>query len=388
MNPITRRLILASAGVGAALVGGAVAWRRFTPPPMSAVAQAFWTHDFRDPNGRTARPRALARQTLLVNFWATWCPCIKELPEINQFYGEAKRQGWQVLGVAVDQPGPVRAFLQKQPLAFPIAMAGDGGLALVEQLGNTDGGLPFLHRFRRHRRNQLAAHGCHAPSGTAQAGRVLILRSSGANFGPDQGNLPDLTSKSCRKRVKFAFSFLAGAALLRWTRLIDASSRPARPLTSICSAPAGPGSMATRPWRRSTQNLRRWRLMPAPSCGPSRATTGAPWWTASRLPGRTGRLHPHQPGGLHPTSVAIRDALAGVSIPLHRGSPLQHPPPRSLPPPQLPGQAGGRRDLRPRRQRLPPGAAARPLACPRRPESQDNNKPLEPFPWTCASSRP
>ena len=49
----------------------------------------------------------------------------------------------QVLGVAVDQPGPVRAFLQKQPLAFPIAMAGDGGLALVRQLGNTDGGLPF-----------------------------------------------------------------------------------------------------------------------------------------------------------------------------------------------------------------------------------------------------
>lgn len=144
MNPITRRLILASAGAGAALVGGAVAWRRFTPPPMSAVAQAFWTHDFRDPNGQPLDLAPWRGKPLLVNFWATWCPpCIKELPEINQFYGEAKRQGWQVLGVAVDQPEPVRAFLQKQPLAFPIAMAGDGGLALVRQLGNTDGGLPF-----------------------------------------------------------------------------------------------------------------------------------------------------------------------------------------------------------------------------------------------------
>jgi thiol-disulfide isomerase/thioredoxin len=91
MNPITRRLILASAGVGAALVGGAVAWRRFTPPPMSPVAQAFWLHDFRDPNGQPLDLAPWRGKPLLVNFWATWCPpCIKELPEINQFYGEAK----------------------------------------------------------------------------------------------------------------------------------------------------------------------------------------------------------------------------------------------------------------------------------------------------------
>ena len=39
----------------------------------------------------------------IINFWATWCPpCIKELPEINQFYNEARGRGWQVLAIAVD----------------------------------------------------------------------------------------------------------------------------------------------------------------------------------------------------------------------------------------------------------------------------------------------
>jgi thiol-disulfide isomerase/thioredoxin len=81
---------------------------------------------------------------LLVNFWATWCaPCVKELPEINQFYGEARSRGWQVLGLAVEQLEPVKAFLQKTPLDFAIALAGPQGLALVRELGNAAGGLPF-----------------------------------------------------------------------------------------------------------------------------------------------------------------------------------------------------------------------------------------------------
>lgn len=108
MKPVNRRLILAGAEAGAG-------WRG---------------------------------QPLLVNFWATWCPpCVKELPEINQFYREAKSRGWQVLGLAVDQAEPVRAFLQKAPLDFAVALAGPQGLGLVRELGNPAGGLPFSVAF-------------------------------------------------------------------------------------------------------------------------------------------------------------------------------------------------------------------------------------------------
>ena len=33
-------------------------------------------------------------------------------------------KGWQVLGLAIDQPSAVRKFLEKLPVSFPIALAG------------------------------------------------------------------------------------------------------------------------------------------------------------------------------------------------------------------------------------------------------------------------
>ena len=143
MNPITRRLILAGAGMGAAALGTSLAWRKLNNSP-SPASQAFWSQLFPGPNGGQLDVARLRGQPLLVNFWATWCPpCVKELPEINQFYLEAKSKGWQVLGLAVDQAEPVNAFLKKTPLDFLIALAGPEGLGLVRELGNPAGGLPF-----------------------------------------------------------------------------------------------------------------------------------------------------------------------------------------------------------------------------------------------------
>jgi thiol-disulfide isomerase/thioredoxin len=81
---------------------------------------------------------------LLLNFWATWCPpCVEELPLINAFYRENKANGWQVLGLAVDNLAPVQSFLKKMPLDFPVGMAGLAGAELGRSLGNLTGGLPF-----------------------------------------------------------------------------------------------------------------------------------------------------------------------------------------------------------------------------------------------------
>lgn len=144
MNPITRRLVLAGAGVGAAALGASFAWRKLHPPVASAVAESFWTRRFPGVDGQMLDVSPWRGQPLLVNFWATWCPpCVKELPEINQFYKEAKGRGWQVLALALDKAEPVKAFLQKTPLDFAVALAGADGLGLVRELGNAAGGLPF-----------------------------------------------------------------------------------------------------------------------------------------------------------------------------------------------------------------------------------------------------
>jgi hypothetical protein len=65
------------------------------------------------------------------------------LPLLDRFYRENSPNGWQVVGLAVDQPSAVRGFLQKMPLSFPVGLAGLGGTELGKSLGNLVGGLPF-----------------------------------------------------------------------------------------------------------------------------------------------------------------------------------------------------------------------------------------------------
>ena len=85
---------------------------------------------------------------LLLNFWATWCPpCVEELPLLDAFYQAQKGNGWQVLGLAVDQPSMVRRWLQTRPLSFAVGMAGLDGTELSKSLGNLAGGLPFTVVF-------------------------------------------------------------------------------------------------------------------------------------------------------------------------------------------------------------------------------------------------
>ena len=62
---------------------------------------------------------------------------------IDAFFRENAAKGWQVVGLAIDQPSAVRKFLVKTPVSYPIGLAGLDGTELVKQMGNSAGGLPF-----------------------------------------------------------------------------------------------------------------------------------------------------------------------------------------------------------------------------------------------------
>jgi thiol-disulfide isomerase/thioredoxin len=170
-----RHLILAGAGAAAAALGVAWQQRRDDAPPVAAKSaapvpasaaalsaaapeDAFWQANFTQPNGQVLAMSSWRGQPIVLNFWATWCPpCLKEMPEIDRFAKQFMARGGRVLGLAVDNPSAVTAYLARTPVSYTIGLAGFDGTELSRQLGNANGGLPFtvaIHRNGRlaHRR--------------------------------------------------------------------------------------------------------------------------------------------------------------------------------------------------------------------------------------------
>ena len=144
---LQRRLLMGGAAAVALAGGIGLALRHGAEGDAGAdpAVEALFALAFDAPDGGRIEMRTLRGRPLLVNFWATWCaPCVREMPQIDRFHRDFGPRGWNVLGLAIDGPTPVREFLAtKLKIAFPIGLAGMEGTALARRLGNERGGLPF-----------------------------------------------------------------------------------------------------------------------------------------------------------------------------------------------------------------------------------------------------
>ena len=71
-------------------------------------------------------------KTVIIDFWATWCPpCVFQVPELNQFWEAHKDSGEvAVLGVAVDVEGRevVAPWAEAEDIRYPV-LIGDESIA-------------------------------------------------------------------------------------------------------------------------------------------------------------------------------------------------------------------------------------------------------------------
>ncbi len=89
-----------------------------------------------DPEGRHHALHEYFGHPLIVNFWATWCPpCRREIPLLGQLRTQYRKDGLEIVGVAVDFAPSVRAFLHATPVPYPVLIAEQDGLSSIGQFG-------------------------------------------------------------------------------------------------------------------------------------------------------------------------------------------------------------------------------------------------------------
>jgi cytochrome c biogenesis protein CcmG/thiol:disulfide interchange protein DsbE len=90
-------------------------------PSVGAAAIAF---DLKSMDGSSVGLASFRGKPLMMNFFASWCdPCREEMPMINELAGKASKDGYAVLGIAVeDTRAAILQYAQEAKLVFPIAL--------------------------------------------------------------------------------------------------------------------------------------------------------------------------------------------------------------------------------------------------------------------------
>jgi len=94
-------------------------------PEVAEMAPDF---ELKDAAGITYRLSDLKGQTVLINFWASWCrECLEEMPSLNALYLKLRKEGIVVLGISIDRNWKaVRGALEKTPVQYPVLLDSRG----------------------------------------------------------------------------------------------------------------------------------------------------------------------------------------------------------------------------------------------------------------------
>jgi thiol-disulfide isomerase/thioredoxin len=167
----------AAVAAGAKTVADAVA-------PAGGIPEVRPVFTLKDPQGK---PRSITEwdgKSLMVNFWATWCaPCRREIPLLNRLQKEYAAQGVEVIGVAVDFPEEVVAYMQKTPIAYPVLIGEQDGLDAAQAFGVQTMAFPFT-AFTDRRGRILTVHLGELHEPQARAILAIVARVNAGELDP------------------------------------------------------------------------------------------------------------------------------------------------------------------------------------------------------------
>lgn len=128
----------------AALIAGVLA-SQFTRSDDPVESAQHELPALKDLDGRPASLDQWRGTATLVNFWATWCaPCREEIPLLMRMHDTHQADGLVIVGVAVDEPEPVREYAEEMGIQYPLLLlSAENAPAWLERYGNTIGALPF-----------------------------------------------------------------------------------------------------------------------------------------------------------------------------------------------------------------------------------------------------
>ncbi|OJW49329.1 MAG: hypothetical protein BGO63_08605 [Candidatus Accumulibacter sp. 66-26] len=137
--------VVAAAALAAGIYAGLRQEAQNQAPDITPehVARLFATQ-LDDPTGKPQPFAQWQGKTLVVNFWATWCPpCREEMPAFSRMQSKYAANGVQFVGIALDNADSVRDYARQFPVSYPLLIGGPDGGELARQLGNARLALPY-----------------------------------------------------------------------------------------------------------------------------------------------------------------------------------------------------------------------------------------------------
>jgi peroxiredoxin len=94
------------------------------PTTGPAVGRSAIPFNLQTLDGKATGLESFRGKPLIMNFFASWCdPCREEMPLINELATKASKDGYHVLGIAVeDSRAAVTQYAKEAKLVFPIAL--------------------------------------------------------------------------------------------------------------------------------------------------------------------------------------------------------------------------------------------------------------------------